>query len=172
MPIMARKTLTNLLLPFVFLFASALAAAEPPTKKLRLDECYNVWTGPATEALDEAKWMIFNRQGRFDASPETPAGVLDHYRKQDPKFSKNGIIVFSNSHSIPDTKKETETMNPQIAKLFRLKAWRDAENKLVKELVAEANKQGVPVWINLTRFVGNRLATFQLLTDPKLTLKK
>jgi hypothetical protein len=34
------------------------------------------------------------------------------------------------------------------------------------------NKQGVPVWINLTRRVGDRLATFQLLTDPKLTLKK
>jgi hypothetical protein len=63
-------------------------------------------------------------------------------------------------------------MNPQLTKLYRLKEWREAENKLVADLVAEANKQGVPVWINLTRFVGNRLATFQLLTDPKLTLKK
>ena len=55
---------------------------------------------------------------------------------------------------------------------YRLKAWRDAENKLVEALVTEANKEGVPVWINTTRYVGNRVATFQLLTDPKLTLKK
>ena len=172
MPIMARKPLPNLLLPFVLLFASALTAAEPPTKRLRLDECYHVWTASNSDPFDEAHWLIFNRQGKYDASPDTPAQVVDHYRKQDPKFSKNGIIVFSNTHSIPDTKDETKTMNPHMAKLYRLKVWRDAENKLVEELVLEANKQGVPVWINLTRRVGDRLATFQLLTDPKLTLKK
>ncbi|MFM2167761.1 MAG: hypothetical protein RIS79_2132 [Verrucomicrobiota bacterium] len=160
------------LLLVAVLFTGFLPAAEPPSKRLRLDECYHVWTGPATEALDEAKWMIFDRQGRFDASPDTAAAVLDHYRKQDPKLTKHGLIVFSNSHSIPDTREETKTMNPQLTKLYRLKEWREAENKLVADLVAEANKQGVPVWINLTRFVGNRLATFQLLTDPKLTLKK
>ena len=164
--------LSSLLLSFLTLFALSLHAAEPVTKRLRMDECYNIRSNPSSEALDEANWLIFNRQGKFDASPDTPAAVIDHYRKQDPKFSKNGILIYSISHSIPDTKKETETMNPQVAKLYRLKSWRDAENKLVEDLVTEANKQGVPVWVTTTRFVGNRLATFQLLTDPKLTLKK
>lgn len=163
--------LTSLLLSFLTFFALSLHAAEPVTKRLHMDECYTISTA-ANEALDEGHWLIFNRLGKFDASLDTAVQAIDHYRKQDPKFSKNGIIIHSNTHSIPDTKKETETMNPQVAKLYRLKSWRDAENKLVEELVAEANKQGVPVWVNTTRFVGNRLATFQLLTDPNLTLKK
>lgn len=161
-----------LLLVFSLFLNPAGAADKPVTKRMRLDECFNVCTDPSTVALDEAHWMIFDRQGHFESRPETPAEVIDQYRKHDPKRTKNGIIVFSNTHSIPDKKEETKTMSAQLTKMYRLKAWREAENKLVDSLVAEANKEGIAVWINTTRYVGNRVATFQLLTDPNLTLKK
>lgn len=160
------------LLAFSLLPSPAGAADKPVTKRLRMDECFNAHTNVAAETLDAANWMIFNQQGRLEDMPETPAALIALYRAHDPKRTRNGVIVFSNTHSIPDEKKETESMSPQLTKLYRLKAWRDAENKLVEALVTEANKEGVPVWINTTRYVGNRVATFQLLTDPKLTLKK
>jgi hypothetical protein len=168
----------NILLPAMVLLAFSLlsspagAVDKPVTKRLRMDECFHVWVSPANEACDEAKWMIFSQDNRFEASPDTCAALIAYYRGKDAKFTKNGLILFSNSHSIPDEKDETKTMSPFLLKLYRLKAWRDAENKLVEALVTEANKEGVPVWINTTRYVGNRVATFQLLTDPKLTLKK
>jgi hypothetical protein len=168
----------NSLLPALLLWLFCLplspagAADKPVTKRLRLDECFNAHTNVAAETLDAANWMIFNQQGRLEDMPETPAALIALYRAHDPKRTRNGIIVFSNTHSIPDEKNETKTMSPQLAKLYRLKAWRDAENKLVEALVTEANREGLPVWINTTRYVGNRVATFQLLTDPKLTLNK
>ena len=165
--------LPALLLLVFNLFLSPVGAADKPvTKKMRLDEFFSANTNVASEKLDEANWMIFNLKGRLEAMPETPAALITLYRADEPKRTRNGIIVFSNTHSIPDTKAETESMGPQLAKLYRLKEWREAENKLVEALVAEANKEGIPVWVNATRYVGNRLATFQLLTDPKLILKK
>lgn len=159
-------------LAFSLLSSPAGAADKPVTRRLRMDECFHVWVTPANEACDEAHWMIFNDQNRFEASPETPAALITYYRGVEATRTKNGLIIYSKTHSIPDEKDEIKTMNAFQLKLYRLKAWRDAENKLLETLVTEANKEGVPVWINTTRYVGNRVATFQLLTDPKLTLKK
>lgn len=160
-----------LLLVFSFFLSPAGAADKPVTKRMRWGYYYVTprWTN---DAFSDAEWWIPNRNGRYDASPKTGAGVITHYRLQDPDWTKNGVIVISPFHSIPDTKNEQKAINDFQLKLYRLKEWREAEDKLVNELVVEANKQGVPVWINTTRYVGNQMATFQLLTDPKLTLKK
>ncbi len=148
----------------------SVRAVEPPTKKIRTKEKYTAVTMTAP-SLDSASWFIPNEEGTFDAGFKNAAEVMAHYRTKPVQYIKDGIFVVSYTHSIPLTDKEKKKMSPHLLMLVQHKPWRDAENKLVDELVAAANKEGVPVWINVTMDMKG-LYPSKLLTDPKLTLKK
>jgi len=98
-------------------------------------------TGP------KAKWIIL-KDGKFDASPENAAGVLAHFDKQEKK--RHGIFVCSETHSIPLNDEEKRRMSPFVLKLHQDPEWRASENALIDELVAECEKRGVPLWVNLS----------------------
>lgn len=145
-------------------------AAEPPTKKVRSNEKYTAVTmTPVSQ--DSSSWFIPNEQGSYEMGADTAAEVIAHYRTKPAQRIKDGIFVVSYTHSIPQTDKEKKIMSAHILKLIQHQPWREAENKLVDELVAAANKEGIPVWINVTNDMAG-LYQNKLLTDPKLTLKK
>ena len=158
---------------FLILLLSSLfdvCAVESPIKKIRAKEKYSAVTTSAP-SLDLASWFIPNEAGTFDAGCSNAVEVLAHYRTKPVQFIKDGIFVVSYTHSIPLTDKEKKKMSPHLLMLVQHKPWRDAENKLVDELVTAANKEGIPVWINVTMDMAG-LYPNKLLTDPKLTLKK
>lgn len=161
---------TTPLLLCIFCCLTVLNAAEPPTKKVRGNERYTAVTlTPVTQ--DASSWFIPNEQGSYELGADTAAEVIAHYHTKPASWTKDGIFVVSYTHSIPLSDKEKKIMSAHILKLVQHQPWRDAENKLVDELVAAANKEGIPVWINVTNDMGG-LFTVKLLTDPTLTLKK
>jgi hypothetical protein len=163
---------TLLFLGLFCLCTLAAAAADKLTKKIRMDGRYiAVVMTVATPNFDKATWFLPKPNGTYDAGADTAAEVLAHFHRQDKDRTKDGILLNSYTHSIPDTPKEKKLMSLHLLKIYGLKTWRDAENKLVDELVAACNKEGIPVWINTTMDMGD-LFSVKLLTDPKLTLKK
>lgn len=165
-----RKTL--LVLGLFCLGTFMAAAADKLTKKIRRDGRYEaVVLTVATPNFDKATWFLPKPDGTYDAGADTAAEVLAHFHRQDKDRIKEGILLNSNTHSIPDSPKEKKLMSLHLLKIYSLKTWRDAENKLVNELVVACNKEGIPVWINTTNDMAD-LFSVKLLTDPKLTLKK
>ncbi len=152
--------------------AGAVHAADKITKKIHREGRYiAVVMTVATPNFDQASWFLPKPEGTYDAGADNAAEVLAHFHRQDKARTKEGILVNSYTHSIPDTPKEKKMMSLHLLKIYSLKAWRDAENRLVDELVAACNQEGIPVWINTTMEMGD-LFSVKLLTDPKLTLKK
>lgn len=163
------RLLSVFLLSLLFVVPTVIAA-DAPVKRVRFD--LELYSAHASLAVDNsASWIVFNTRGTYDAGPNNAAELLVHYKGVPDKRKKNGLLVCSHTHSVPLTEKEKKFMTPHVIGRFANKEWRDNENKLVEELVALANKEGVPVWINITSdFRG--VVSFKLLTDPKLTLKK
>ncbi len=150
----------------------AVHAADKLTKKIRRDGRYEaVVMTAATPDFDKANWFLPKPDGTYDAGADTAAKVLAHFHLQDKDRTKEGILVTSYTHSIPETPKEKKLMSLHLLKIYKHKPWRDAENKLVDELVTACTKEGIPVWINTTMDMAD-LFSVKLLTDPKLTLKK
>lgn len=159
------------LVAIAVLFLSASGHAQnAPTKRIRFD--LELYCAHATLHVDNsASWVVFNTLGKYDAGPNNAAELLTHYRGAPEKRRKNGLLVFSDTHSVPFTEKEKKLMTPHLIGRFANKEWRENENKMVEELVALANKEGVPVWINVTGDTRG-VTSFKLITDPKLTLNK
>ena len=163
---------TSLFLGLFCVCTLIAAAADKPTKKIRRDGRYEaVVLTEANPNFDKANWFLPKPDGTYDAAAHTAAEVLAHFHHQDKDRTKEGILIHSNTHSIPDTPKEKKLMSLHLLKIYGHKPWRDAENKLVDELVTACNKEGIPVWINLTNDKAD-LFSVRLLTDPLLTLKK
>ncbi|WP_395736228.1 hypothetical protein [Prosthecobacter sp.] len=162
-------TLLILLVGFVF-HLTALHAEEVPTMTMSFLGKYQAVTMTAV-SLDSASWFVPNEDGKYEAGFDHADELIAHYRTKPAERISDGIFVVSYTHSIPFTEEEKKRMSPHLLKLSQHKPWRDAENKLVDELVAAANKEGIPVWINTSL---NMAGTYQnkLLTDPKLTLRK
>jgi len=153
---------------FIFVVTN-VSAADPPTRRVRLNEFYTVIPMATTAQMDVAQWIVANpQQGNHRA--DNASRLLAHFQSLPAKDQKNGIFVYSSTHSIELTDKEKTKVAPRQLELLNHKVWREAENKLVDELVVAANTEGGPVWI-LQRGSGE-LHTYKLLTDPKLTLKK
>ncbi len=152
-----------------FIFSTYVSAADAPTKRVRLNEFYTVIPTATTAQMDIAAWIAANpQQGNHRA--ESASQLLTHFKSQPAKNLKNGIFVYSSTHSLELTDKEKASAAPRLLDLMNNKVWREAENKLIDALVAASNTEGVPVWV-LLRGTGE-LHTYKLLTDPKLTLKK
>jgi|GEM_PF-4400641 len=160
-------------LRFVFLIVvllhSHLQAADVPTKRARLNEFYTAIPMATSPQMNVANWMVAH-QAQGNLSADTAAQLIIHFKAQPAKDQKNGIFIYSATYSIELTDKEKTKLPQRQKELLDDKVWRAAENKLVEELVAGANKEGIPVWV-LVRGTGE-LYTYKLLTDPKLTLKK
>jgi hypothetical protein len=146
-----------------------LQAADAPTKRARLNEFYTVVPMAATPQMDTANWMVTD-QAAGNPTADTAAALIAHFKKMPAKEQKDGMFIYSATHSIELTDKKQNRLPQRQQELLNDKVWRAAENKLVDELVAAANKEGIPVWV-LFRATGE-LHTYKLLTDPKLTLKK
>ncbi|MFO1482152.1 MAG: hypothetical protein U1F71_02200 [Verrucomicrobiaceae bacterium] len=158
------RTLLGLLL-----FCTPLIAADPPTKRVRLNENFTIIPMATSAAMDAANWMVANQQ-QGNPTSDTAAQLLAQFKALPPKDQKNGIFIYSITHSIQLTDKEKAKAAPRQLEMLNDKVWRGAENKLVDELVTAANSAGTPVWV-LVEGTGE-LHTYKLLTDPKLTLKK
>ncbi|HBJ82716.1 MAG TPA: hypothetical protein DDZ88_02350 [Verrucomicrobiales bacterium] len=159
----------HLLLSLVVFFATSIIAADAPTKRVRLNEFYTVIPMATSPQMDVANWMVANQQ-QGNPSADSADQLLANFKSQAVKDLKNGIFVYSITHSVELTDKEKAKAAPRQLELLNDKVWREAENKLVSELVTAANTEGIPVWA-LLRGTGE-LHTYKLLTDPKLTLKK
>lgn len=159
----------HLLCSLVVFFVTNIAVADAPTKRVRLNEFYTVIPMATSPQMDVANWMVSNQQ-QGNPGADSAAQLLANFKAQGAKSLKNGIFIYSATHSIELTDKEKAKAAPRQLELLNNKTWRDAENKLVNELVVSANIEGIPVWV-LVRGSGE-FHTYKLLSDPKLTLKK
>lgn len=146
-----------------------LQAADAPTKRARLNEYYTVVPMATSPQMDTAQWMVTD-QAAGNPTAETAVDLITHFKTTPVKDQKDGIFIYSATHSIELTDKMKDRLPQRQQELLDDKVWRAAENKLVDGLVAAANTDGIPVWV-LVRGTGD-LHTYKLLTDPKLTLKK
>lgn len=159
----------------LILLSFSLQAAEAPTKRVRANEFFTI--APGAEGTDKkiGLWLIFDSELKRGLKAENAQLLLTAYNQANPKRTKNGIFVYSLTHSMEWTAQEKAKYASSLTEQLRNdKEWLAAESKLVDELVKEANMEGVPVWVLLrgSSWGANALGTYKLLTDPKLTLKK
>jgi hypothetical protein len=167
---MKRHPILLILLVSSLLHLTVLHAGDAPTRTMSFLGKYQAVTMSAV-TLDAATWFIPNEDGKFEAGFKHADEVIAHYLTKPAERISDGIFVVSYTHSIPLTDEEKKRMSPHLLKLVEHKPWRDAENKLVDELVAAANKEGIAVWINVTLNMAGQYQN-KLLTDPKMTRRK
>ena len=161
--------MNRLLLTLIVFHATCIIAADAPTKRVRLNEFYTVIPMSTSPQMDSANWIVADQE-QGNSSVDSAVELLANFKSQPAKNKKNGIFVYSITHSFELTEKEKTRAAPRLIEMLNDKVWREAENKLVSELVTAANTEGIPVW-TLLRGTGE-FHTYKLLTDPKLTLKK
>lgn len=164
----------SLLVSFGLIILSfSLQAAEAPTKRVRPNEFFTI--APNAEGADKKTgfWSIIDSGAKGSKAENAPL-LLTAYKQADPKKTKNGIFIYSLTHSMEWTAQEKVKYESSLTgRLANDKEWRAAENKLVDELVKVANAERIPVWVLLrgSSSGSNALGTYKLLTDPNLTLK-
>lgn len=144
---------------------------------MRHDEYFTLIPGATDAQENVGTWSISDPE-KGNSGADDAKGVLAAFKQTSPKRAKEGMFIYSQTHSMEwsDKDKVKYAASRQV-QLLNNKVWREAENKLVAELVTAANAanaEGVPVWA-LVRGSGSGtsgLYTYKLLTDPKLTLKK
>lgn len=157
----------------LIILSFSLHAAEAPTKRVRPNEFFTI--APNAEGTDKKTgfWLIVDLETK-SAKAENAQLLLAAYKQADAKEAKNGIFIYSLTHSMEWTAQERAKYETSLTgRLVNDNEWRAAENKLVDELVKLANAERVPVWVLLRGSSSgpNALGTYKLLTDPNLTLK-
>lgn len=156
------------------LLGSFLQAADAPTKRVRHDEFFTLIPAATDAQMNVGDWSISDPE-KGNSGADDAKGVLAAFKQTSPKRAKEGIFIYSQTHSMEwsDKDKAKYAASRQV-QLLNNKVWREAENKLVEELVVAANAEGVPVWalVRGASSGASGLHTYKLLTDAKLTLKK
>ncbi len=160
--------LLKLLLPL--LLVQITSAADVPTKRVRLNDFYTVIPMPRNQQMDSSWWGLKAALNAASAGADTCDELVSHFRGADAPATKHGVFVHSYTHSTHYSQTELKKLPQSILDQLNHQAWRELENKMVSDLVAIGNKEGIPVWI-LVRATGE-MYTYKLITDPKLTFKK
>jgi hypothetical protein len=115
-------------------------------------------SGPSGHAvwitMDDASWA---------ASPANAVEVCDHFLQQPEKTRKLGLRMDSHTYLVPLNAKEKPNLTPHLIERHQDAAWRKSESDLIDTLIAECNRRGLPLFVNLSADL--KKSPWRLLTN-------